>query len=256
MCVRAKSLQSLWRGELLNQHLKIPTAQFSCSVVSDSLQPCGLQHARPPCPSPTPGAYPNSCPLSQWCHPTISTSVVCFSSCLQSFPASGSLDPVYSVDRQLEWGVSAWSNVGLFTRYACTDFVMRVWTVLTENTEWHTGFQHWGWKGRMIGGISLLPDQHRDCWHAHVFCACSPHWFVRCSIECKVETHFLIFYNFQIACLFLLILFTSRNVTFTYRTDFCPATDSSPSNINIDKPWKWINKKHALTWTTITRSRG
>ena len=49
-----------------------------------------LQHARPPCPSPTPGAYPNSCPLSQWCHPTISSSVVPFLSCSQSFPASGS----------------------------------------------------------------------------------------------------------------------------------------------------------------------
>ena len=50
----------------------------------------GLQHGRPPCPSPTPGVYSNSCPLSQWCHPTISSSVVPFSSCLQSFPASGS----------------------------------------------------------------------------------------------------------------------------------------------------------------------
>ena len=50
----------------------------------------GLQHTRPPCPSPTPGACSNSCPLSQWCHPTISSSVVSFSSCLQSFPASGS----------------------------------------------------------------------------------------------------------------------------------------------------------------------
>ena len=50
----------------------------------------GLQHTRPPCPSPTPGVYSNSCPLSQWCHPTISSSVVPFSSCLQSFPASGS----------------------------------------------------------------------------------------------------------------------------------------------------------------------
>jgi len=58
--------------------------------VSDSLQPHELQHARPPCPSPTPGAYPNSCPLSWWCHPTISSSVVPFSSCPQSFPASGS----------------------------------------------------------------------------------------------------------------------------------------------------------------------
>ena len=58
--------------------------------MSDSLQPHGLQHTRPPCPSPTPGAYSNSCPWSQWCYPPISSSVVPFSSCLQSFPASGS----------------------------------------------------------------------------------------------------------------------------------------------------------------------
>jgi len=64
--------------------------QFSRSVVSDSLQPPGLQHARLPCPSPTHGVYPNSCPLSWWCHPTISSSVFPFSSCHQSFPASGS----------------------------------------------------------------------------------------------------------------------------------------------------------------------
>ena len=64
--------------------------QFSRSVMSDSLQPHELQHARLPCPSPTLGACSNSCPLSWWCHPTISSSVVPFSSCLQSFPASGS----------------------------------------------------------------------------------------------------------------------------------------------------------------------
>ena len=64
--------------------------QFSHSVVSDSLGPRGLQHVRPPCPSPTPGVYSNSCVLPQLCHPTISSSVVPFSSCLQSFPASGS----------------------------------------------------------------------------------------------------------------------------------------------------------------------
>ena len=64
--------------------------EFSCSVVSDSLRPHELQHARPPCPSPTPGVCSNSCPLSRWCHPTISSSVLPFSSCLQSFPASGS----------------------------------------------------------------------------------------------------------------------------------------------------------------------
>ena len=64
--------------------------QFNCSVVSSSFRPHGLQHARLPCPSPTPGVYSNTCPSSQWCHPTISSSVIPFSSHLQSFPASGS----------------------------------------------------------------------------------------------------------------------------------------------------------------------
>ena len=67
-----------------------PSVQFSHSVISDSLWPHELQHARPPCPSRTPGVYPNSCPLCWWCHPTISSSVVPFSSCPQSFLASGS----------------------------------------------------------------------------------------------------------------------------------------------------------------------
>ena len=67
------------------------SVQFSfCSVVSDSLQPHGLQHARPPCPSPAPEVYLNSSPWSRWCHPTISSSVIPFPSCPQSFPASGS----------------------------------------------------------------------------------------------------------------------------------------------------------------------
>ena len=69
---------------------KFSSVQFSHSVVSDSLWPNELQHARPPCPSPTPRVYSNSCPLSPWCHPAILSSVVPFSSCFQSFPASGS----------------------------------------------------------------------------------------------------------------------------------------------------------------------
>ena len=64
--------------------------QFSRSVVSDSSRPHDLQHARPPCPSPTPRVHPNPCPLNRWCHPTISSSVIPFSSCPQSFPVSGS----------------------------------------------------------------------------------------------------------------------------------------------------------------------
>ena len=66
------------------------SVQFSHSVVPDSLQPHGLQHARPPCPSPTPRAYSNSCPLTRWRHPTSSYSVIPFSSCPQSLPASES----------------------------------------------------------------------------------------------------------------------------------------------------------------------
>ena len=76
--------------EYQNWKLQFSSVQFSHSVVSDSLWPHELQHARPPCPSPTPRVYSNSCPLSQWCHPTISSSIVPFSSCPQSFPASGS----------------------------------------------------------------------------------------------------------------------------------------------------------------------
>ena len=68
----------------------IDSVQFSCLVMSDSLWPHRLQHSRLPCRSPTPGACSNSCPLSRWCHPTITSSVVPFSSCLQSFLASGS----------------------------------------------------------------------------------------------------------------------------------------------------------------------
>ena len=84
-------LQKLWLFSAL---------QFSHSVTSDSLQLCGLQHAKPPCPSPTPGVYWNSCPLSQWCHPTTLSPVVTFSLHLQSFPASGS----FPMSQFFAWG--------------------------------------------------------------------------------------------------------------------------------------------------------
>ena len=90
---------SLWKSQCLfftltklmhSMRVVRHSVQFSHSVVSDSLRPHGLQHARLPCPSLTPGAYSNSCPPSWWCHPTISSSVIPLSSCPQSFPASGS----------------------------------------------------------------------------------------------------------------------------------------------------------------------
>ena len=77
------------RKEIILLDYLFSSVQFSRSVVSDSLQPHELQHARPPCPSPAPRVYPNSCPLSQWCHTTISSSFIPFSSYLQSFPESG-----------------------------------------------------------------------------------------------------------------------------------------------------------------------
>ena len=94
-----KFLRWLTRFELHNFHQQIPSlhikiilllVKFSNSVMSNSFQPHRLQHPRLPCPSPTPRDYSASCPSSQWCHPTASSSVVPFSSCLQSFPASGS----------------------------------------------------------------------------------------------------------------------------------------------------------------------
>ena len=80
--------------------LCISSVQFSCSVVTDSLWPHELQHARPPYPSPTPGVHPNSCATSRWCHPAISSSVVPFSSCPQSLPASGS----FPMSQLFAWG--------------------------------------------------------------------------------------------------------------------------------------------------------
>ena len=79
---------------------RMSVSQFSHSFMSNSLWPQGLQHSRLPCPSPTPGAYSNSCPWSQWCHPPISSSVVPFSSCPQSLPASGS----FPVSQLFTWG--------------------------------------------------------------------------------------------------------------------------------------------------------
>ena len=76
------------------------SVQFSCSVVSNSLQNHELQHARPPCPSPIPGVLSNSCPSSRWCHPAISSSIILFSSHLQLFPASGS----FQMSQLFTWG--------------------------------------------------------------------------------------------------------------------------------------------------------
>ena len=111
----------LWSSYMQN----FQSVQFSRSVVSDSLQPHGLQHARPPCHSPTPGVYSNSCPLSRWCHPTISSSVVPFSSTFnlsqhqglfqmsQFFPSGGQSIGVSASASVLPMNIQGWFPLGL-----------------------------------------------------------------------------------------------------------------------------------------------
>ena len=101
----------------ISLHIKVSvqtfvSVLFSRSVVSDSLQPHGLQYTRLPCPSPTPGAYSNSCPSSWWCHPNISSSVIPFSSRFQSFPVSRSFSVCqFFVSGSLSIGISASASV-------------------------------------------------------------------------------------------------------------------------------------------------
>ena len=96
--LRRKSLMS--RNKMLYCIHNDQSVQFSHSVVSDSLRPHELQHAKPPCPSTTPGVHSNSCPSSRWCHPAISSFVVPFSSCPKSLPSSGS----FPMSQLFAWG--------------------------------------------------------------------------------------------------------------------------------------------------------
>ena len=117
------------------------SVQFSLSVVSDPLQPHELQHARPPCPSPTPGVHPNSCPLSRWCHPAISSSVVPFSSCPQSLPESFPMSQLFAWGGQ-SIGVSALASV------------------LPRNTQDWSLVEWTGWISLQSKGLSSLHQHH------------------------------------------------------------------------------------------------
>ena len=105
-----KKWTKIWTEKIFKE--PISSVQFSHLVMSNFLRPHGLQNARPPCPSPTPGIYSNSCPIGRWCNPTISSSVVPFSSCLQTFPTSGSFpkSQFFTSDGQ-NIGVSALASV-------------------------------------------------------------------------------------------------------------------------------------------------
>ena len=119
------------------------SVQFSHSVVSDSLRLHEPQYARPPCPSPTPGVHPNPCPLSQWCHPAISSSVILFSSCLQSFPASGSF-------QMSQLFASGGQSIG----------VSASTSVLPTNTQDWSPLEWTGWISLQSRGLSSLLQHH------------------------------------------------------------------------------------------------
>ena len=117
----------------------ISSVQFSCSVVSNSLQPYVLQHARPPCPLPTPRVYSKSCPLSRWCHPIISSSVVPFASRPQSFPASGSF-------QMSQFFTSSGQSIG----------VSASTSVLPVNTQGWSPLGWTGWTSLQSKGLSRV----------------------------------------------------------------------------------------------------
>ena len=126
----------------------ISSVQFSCLAMTDCLWPHGLQYARPPCPSPTPRIYSNSCPLSWWCHPTISSSVVPFSSHLQFFPVSGTF-------QMSQFFASGGQSIGVSASASILPMNIQDWFPLGWT----------GWISWQIDGESFLRLQnHCRCW--------------------------------------------------------------------------------------------
>ena len=119
--------------------VQLVSVQFSCSVMSDSLWPHELQHASPPCPSPTPGVPSNSCPSSQWCHPAISSSVIPFSSCPQSLPASES----FPMSQRFAWGGQSTG-------------VSALASVLPKNTQDWSPLEWTGWISLQSKGLARV----------------------------------------------------------------------------------------------------
>ena len=159
-----KFLRWLTRFELHNFHQQIPSlhikiilllVKFSNSVMSNSFQPHRLQHPRLPCPSPTPGAYSNSCPLIQWCHATISSSVVPFSSCLQPFPASGSFPMSLFVVASADQSIGASASVSVFPMIIQNWFPLG-FDLLAVQRNLKSLLQHHSWRNQFFGAWPSL----------------------------------------------------------------------------------------------------
>ena len=136
--------------------LKDISVQFNCSVVSDSLQPHESQHARPPCPAPSHGVHSNSHPSSQWCHPAISSSVVPFSSCPQSLPAS----ECFPMSQLFAWGGQS-TGVSALASF------------LPKNTQDWSPLEWTGWISLVQGTLRSLLQHHSSkasiLWHSAFF---------------------------------------------------------------------------------------
>ena len=142
---KKQKTKQYWRSTTLENwycfqiYCQFNSVQFSHSVMSDSLQPHESQQASPPCPSPTPGVHPNPCPLCRWCHPTISSSVVPFSSCPQSLPASGAF-PMSQL--------FAWGGQGIGVSASAS--------VLPKNTQDWSPLEWTGWISLQSKGLSRV----------------------------------------------------------------------------------------------------
>ena len=148
------------------------SAQFCGSVMSDFLWPHGLQHAWLPCPSPTPGACSNSCPLSWWCHPAISSSVIPFSSCLQSYQASGSflMSQVFTSGGQ-SIGDSAkiWKQPNTFNRWTVKEYVVYMYEYYSVIKKDETlPFVIWDIQSIMLSEISHT-EKDKCCMNSLVY---------------------------------------------------------------------------------------
>ena len=150
---------SVWLSLLsmiISKSIQFTSVQFSHLVISDSLWPYGLQHAKPPSPSPIPGTCSNSHPLNPWCHPNISSSVVSFSSCFQSFPASGSF-PVS------QFFISGGQSIGVLASASVLPMNIQDWFPLGLT----------GWISLQSKGLKSLLQHHSSeasvLWHSAVF---------------------------------------------------------------------------------------
>ena len=156
----------------------LSSVQFSCSVVSNSLRPHELQHTRLPCPSPTLRACSNACPLSQWCHPTISSSVFPLSSCLQSFPASGSfqMSQFFTLGGQII-GVSASASIlSMNIGYVDIKLCFLKFQVSVQS----------------LSHVWLFANPRTTACQGSLFFSVSQNWLKRMSIESVMPSNYLI----------------------------------------------------------------